>query len=951
MASAASQGSTPLGQRPRVVIISDIKVGTGDPDDRQSMAHLMMYANEVDICGIWPDSLQSGSDATKIVFDKYEADYNNPDYNFQKLNYPTPAYLRTKLYTSHSEAIASIKEEAGLSDPRPIYMLIWGGTQRAPQSLEQMTAAERSKIRLISIGTHLRDNSLSTGDGRLYNWNAWGESRNDIWRRFPDVWWLEMDWSWNGMAFNENLRTASEAIDLNNLLARDAGALGAHIQEVFPRYFRALDTNSLLYLLDPANDLDDPTKGSWAGRYVSPFPDRPNYYIGIDGGFEWDYANPVNTWNNAKNVFSARIRTCIDQRNAWHQAYIQKFRQLYGLDPIDDPPTVSAGDDVSIKLSAGAFTLTGSVSQLTCAIASYQWTQVSGPSTVSLNNATTAEVTVDNVLVAGLYVFRLTVTDVCGAQATDDVQVNVLPANGGPTADAGPDQTVIDSDGDGVARIDLNATGSTDGDGTIVSYVWKEGGTTVAIADSAIISVNLDVGVHTITLTVTDDNGATSSDSVTITVEAGTSPPDDGGGDDGGGEPSSGTLYRAINLNGDAVSVDGVSFEGKNASNYSTRGFTQVSTTVPTPAVASSQQALLQSFISSRLSTVTLTSVPDDEYQVYLWVFEDRKKSVTFAVNMNGTAGLSNQVSANTAGAWQRLNLGRVVVSNGVLAIQADMPRGTLNMSAIEVWRIEDALPQNQIPVADAGSNQTVTDSDGDGLESVTLNGSGSSDSDGSIVSYEWKEGSTTLATTATAAVNLTVGVHTIALTVTDDNGATSSDSVTITVEAGTSPPDDGGGGDDGGGDPLAGTLYRAINLNGNSVSVDGVSFEGKNAANYSTVGRTFVSPTVPSPTVDASTRSLLQSFIWGRPVSVTMTNIPNGSFKVYLWVFEDNNTVTFSLKVNGSAVLTNQRSGSAGTWKRLDLGTVTISNGQLVVQGDLSRDALNMCALEVWRG
>jgi hypothetical protein len=93
----------------------------------------------------------------------------------------------------------------------------------------------------------------------------------------------------------------------------------------------------------------------------------------------------------------------------------------------------------------------------------------------------------------------------------------------------------------------------------------------------------------------------------------------------------------------------------------------------------------------------------------------------------------------------------------------------------------------NQSPTADAGPDQIVTDSDGSGSgnESVALDGSASSDSDGSIVSYVWTLDGVEIATGATPTVDLAVGVHTITLTVTDDDGATGSDEVVITV----SPP------------------------------------------------------------------------------------------------------------------------------------------------------------------
>lgn len=85
----------------------------------------------------------------------------------------------------------------------------------------------------------------------------------------------------------------------------------------------------------------------------------------------------------------------------------------------------------------------------------------------------------------------------------------------------------------------------------------------------------------------------------------------------------------------------------------------------------------------------------------------------------------------------------------------------------------------NVPPIANAGGDQFVTEG-----ESVTLDGSGSSDSDGNIVSYEWSESSTVLGTGETLDLNLSVGVHTIDLTVTDNGGASSIDTLTVTVNA-----------------------------------------------------------------------------------------------------------------------------------------------------------------------
>ncbi len=214
-------------------------------------------------------------------------------------------------------------------------------------------------------------------------------------------------------------------------------------------------------------------------------------------------------------------------------------------------------------------------------------------------------------LAVGTHTITLTVTDDDGATDTDQVQVpSLAPENELPVADAGPDQSVTDGDDSGAEPVALDGTDSYDPDGSIVSWVWREGGTT--LASGANPTVSLAVGTHTITLTVTDDDGATDTDQVQVQVLA----------------------------------------------------------------------------------------------------------------------------------------------------------------------------PENELPVADAGPDQSVTDGDDSGAEPVALDGTDSYDPDGSIVSWVWTEGGTTLASGANPTVTLAVGTHTITLTVTDDDGATDTDQVQITVTA-----------------------------------------------------------------------------------------------------------------------------------------------------------------------
>jgi hypothetical protein len=88
-------------------------------------------------------------------------------------------------------------------------------------------------------------------------------------------------------------------------------------------------------------------------------------------------------------------------------------------------PGVSAGANQSVTLpQSGPLVLTGSVtpSDSTVTISSYNWTQVSGPNTATLANATTVSVSITG-LVAGTYVFQLAATDSNGQTGSAQVTV------------------------------------------------------------------------------------------------------------------------------------------------------------------------------------------------------------------------------------------------------------------------------------------------------------------------------------------------------------------------------------------------------------------------------------------------------------------------------------------------------------------------------------------------
>lgn len=163
-------------------------------------------------------------------------------------------------------------------------------------------------------------------------------------------------------------------------------------------------------------------------------------------------------------------------------------------------------------------------------ITKYVWTQLGGPNTALIVSPGFSTTQARN-LVAGTYVFRVTVTDNIGATASDDVTILVndtvvSPGNQPPVANAGLDVTVqLPKSG-----ILLDGSKSSDGDGSIIGYRWTKlsGPTSFSLSTpsaSTTMLTNMVAGVYVFTLRVTDDKGATNTDTVTVTVVADSTPP------------------------------------------------------------------------------------------------------------------------------------------------------------------------------------------------------------------------------------------------------------------------------------------------------------------------------------------------------------------------------------------------------------------------------------------
>lgn len=132
----------------------------------------------------------------------------------------------------------------------------------------------------------------------------------------------------------------------------------------------------------------------------------------------------------------------------------------------------------------------------------------------------------------GTYTVTATATDVAGnvSSATQTVIVEEVPANQPPTANAGPDQSVAAG-----VPVQVSASGSNDGDGTIVGWKWREttnSGITLSSTTAESISFTSPVSdtdqTVTLELIVTDDDGVDSAPvyvDFNVAAEVDTTPP------------------------------------------------------------------------------------------------------------------------------------------------------------------------------------------------------------------------------------------------------------------------------------------------------------------------------------------------------------------------------------------------------------------------------------------
>ena len=257
---APGAGGALDGVRHRVLVSTDI--GGTDPDDQQSMVHLLFYADVFDLEGLVSSPYGPGRKSHILeVIDRYERDY--PNLRSHSDRYPTPDALRaiTKQGETEVAPYAGVRqptegsrwivERARAADPRPLYVLVWGGLEDLAQALHDAPDI-LPKLRVHFIG------------GPNKKWSP--DAYQYIATHHPSLWMIEANATYNGWFVG-----GDQADDRGNASFVKAhiagrGALGDYFVALLGGVIKMGDTPTVSRLLRGAPE--DPSQPSWGGRYV-----------------------------------------------------------------------------------------------------------------------------------------------------------------------------------------------------------------------------------------------------------------------------------------------------------------------------------------------------------------------------------------------------------------------------------------------------------------------------------------------------------------------------------------------------------------------------------------------------------------------------------------------------------------------------------------------------------
>lgn len=286
-----------------------------DPDDVQSMVRFLLYSNEFEIEGLIATAGTLADVARKQNILNMLSLYDQVDENLRAhdCRYPTADKLRAVTWEGRSDTWGSpsfgtpgkplgdllgqkIDSEASDAifklllnpDPRPLWVLSWGGSRELAQAIWKIRDT-RSQADLTRAIKKLRVYLIAKQD----NTSQW------LLDTFPDLFIILSEKNYMGMFMNaqgSNQDVANLAW-VNEHLRKGHGPLGAAYPSsgwdpATPGVWEG-DSPSFLYLISAlrgVSDAEKPNQPSWGGQFVQTDPSKNHWFddsVGMQTVFRW----------------------------------------------------------------------------------------------------------------------------------------------------------------------------------------------------------------------------------------------------------------------------------------------------------------------------------------------------------------------------------------------------------------------------------------------------------------------------------------------------------------------------------------------------------------------------------------------------------------------------------------------------------------------------------------
>jgi hypothetical protein len=319
----------------RVLVSTDLG---GDPDDIQSLVHLLHYSDVLRLEGLISTSGPGADPQAELIREwvrRTDLDHlrsrGHPELmsEVQVLGLvaqgqrhaqpPGPGKATEGSRLIVECALAGDPEGAG----RPLWVLVWGSLTDVAQALHDEPAIA-DRIRINAIGSSNTTNDPASRDF-IYE---------GMERQWPGLWWIEdgilpkfshetfrgyylggfQEGMWGSAAYLEQV-IRGRGTDHGSLFAERLG-------DAFPKarhpgqgqgILKEGDSPTFLYLLSPVfgevGDVEDPTQPGWGGQFRRPDRERfPGYYTDLD----------------------APPGECQATINRWRRDYLEHWRSRWG---------------------------------------------------------------------------------------------------------------------------------------------------------------------------------------------------------------------------------------------------------------------------------------------------------------------------------------------------------------------------------------------------------------------------------------------------------------------------------------------------------------------------------------------------------------------------------------------------------------------------------------------